>query len=169
VQAWTKPYLTERERETERQREREKYTFLVRKIIIQNIRNEARMFQNGKVRWRYSSCLIRYIFYYKTNKLRIQNIQYVLGGNVPELWRTILVLNYIDKITNSHISEVERLHTKWREKNVVFLKFHFLYPFSVMRYPYSAHVRPWVASRAKRVHAATSESTTVIVTVRCEM
>ena len=34
--------------------------------------------------------------------------------------------------------------------------------------PYTAHVRPSVRSRVKRIHAATSLSTVVTVTVNCE-
>jgi len=44
---------------------------------------------------------------------------------------------------------------------MVFLRFHVLYPFSVMQYPYMAQVRPSVISEAKQIHAATSYSTTV--------
>jgi hypothetical protein len=35
------------------------------------------------------------------------------------------------------------------ERNVVFLQFHVLYLFSVMRYPYTAQVRPWADTEAK--------------------
>jgi len=43
--------------------------------------------------------------------------------------------------------------------------FHILYPFSVMRYLYTAQVHPWVDSQFKQIHVATSYSTPVTVTV----
>jgi len=38
-----------------------------------------------------------------------------------------------------------------------------------MKYPYLAQVCPWVKNQAKRIHAATSYSVAVTVTVNCEV
>lgn len=48
----------------------------------------------------------------------------------------------------------------WRAKNMVFLPSHVLYLFIVMRYSYTAQVRPWADTDAKPCRGARAMQST---------
>jgi len=75
------------------------------------------------------------------------------GENVPDLGRMFLKLKYTDITKNTYIRSWTVTEVMEEKKSVVFLRFYVLYLVRVTYYPYTAHVRPSVYVRLKRVHA----------------
>jgi hypothetical protein len=69
-------------------------------------------------------------------------------GYVPYFGRTSLRFNYIDITENTYIRRWTFTEIVTRQC-VTFLRFHVLYLFNVMPYPYTAQVWPWADNEAK--------------------